>query len=153
MTPVTLVSLLLEDVNPELLVKAQWTILKSRTLTLDGVKKFLALGGDPNVPWPTEIKIRPLHYFCGNTNLSDSTRESIIRLLLDSGADPNIKSQESSVSTPLHIAAIRGYSRLVQILLKAGANPKIKDGRGKTALWYAHGDTKAVLHLKQATGS
>ena len=55
----------------------------------------------------------------------------ITRLLLDAGADPDIK---SGGYTPLVLAALRGHARIVGLLMKAGANPDFKSGDGNTPL-------------------
>ncbi len=54
-----------------------------------------------------------------------------VRLLLDAGADPDLK---SAGFTPLGQAALRGHARIVELLLKAGANPDIKSNDGNTPL-------------------
>jgi len=55
----------------------------------------------------------------------------IVGMLLDSGADPNAKSQ--SGSTPLHTVAFTGDRASLDLLLKHGADPAIKNNDGKTA--------------------
>ncbi|WP_265017546.1 ankyrin repeat domain-containing protein [Wolbachia endosymbiont (group A) of Epistrophe grossularia] len=53
-----------------------------------------------------------------------------IDLLLDAGADPNIKNNAGK--TPLHLAVATGYGCSVDSLLSKGANPSIADRKGKT---------------------
>ena len=55
----------------------------------------------------------------------------LVRLLLDAGADPDLK---SAGFTPLGQAALRGHARIAELLLKAGANPDIKSNDGNTPL-------------------
>ncbi|OYY92887.1 MAG: hypothetical protein B7Y41_14100 [Hydrogenophilales bacterium 28-61-23] len=55
----------------------------------------------------------------------------ITRLLLDAGADPDLK---GGGYTPLVLAALRGHARIARLLLKAGANPDFKSGDGNSAL-------------------
>ncbi len=49
----------------------------------------------------------------------------VARLLLDRGADPNVRSLAGL--TPLHYAAKHGYEALASLLLKRGADPSIHD--------------------------
>jgi ankyrin repeat protein len=57
-------------------------------------------------------------------------KPKIVEMLLDYGADPNVKGL--SGETPLHIAARKNIPVLVTRLLGAGANPDLKDRNGKT---------------------
>jgi ankyrin repeat protein len=54
----------------------------------------------------------------------------VTRLLVHSGADPNIPDEHGR--TPLHLAAAAGSHRLARELLKAGANPLAEDTQGVT---------------------
>lgn len=56
----------------------------------------------------------------------------IVRLLLDSGADPNRYSPGHSHSTPLHQAALAGHIEVVRLLVERGARLDMKD-----ILWHA----------------
>jgi ankyrin repeat protein len=59
-------------------------------------------------------------------------------LLLTYGCDPNIQLKpEFGCSTPLHIAAGKGYKKLVEILLNHYADPNIQDSQGFTPLHIA----------------
>nr|XP_006814873.1 PREDICTED: ankyrin-3-like [Saccoglossus kowalevskii] len=60
-------------------------------------------------------------------------RESIVRLLVNSGACPNIASPQVGW-TPLHIATVNFNSKLVKFLLDRKANPLVKTKFGVTAL-------------------
>ena len=53
------------------------------------------------------------------------------RLLLEAGADPDMK---SGGYTPLGLAAFRGHARIVRMLLQHGADPDLKGGDGNTPL-------------------
>jgi ankyrin repeat protein len=55
------------------------------------------------------------------------------RLVIDCGVNPNIQSTAEG-GTPLHVAADRGYLRIVKFLLKHGANPNMKNDYGNTPL-------------------
>lgn len=60
--------------------------------------------------------------------------KKIVELLLQAGADPNIKSSVGDY--PLHAAALKGDKEMVELLLKAGANPNVKDIFGIPYLYY-----------------
>ena len=55
----------------------------------------------------------------------------MVQLLLNKGADPNIRDNDGS--TQLIIASFRGYTELVRLLLENGANPTIMAYDGSTA--------------------
>lgn len=63
---------------------------------------------------------------------------SIIRYLLDTGANPNL--QDSDNKTPLHWAAVTGGDKnkeIVKLLLERGADPNIAESCGRTPLHVA----------------
>ena len=66
----------------------------------------------------------------------------IVRLLLEKGADPNLKSKDGYQSipvgsTPLMMAACNGHAMIVKLLLKHKADKNIVNGYGLTAASYA----------------
>ena len=70
----------------------------------------------------------------------------IVRLLLSSGADVNVKDRDGW--TALHWAAQNGHSAVVQLLLEKGADINAKDQDGRTALyWAAQNGHEAVVRL------
>ncbi len=71
----------------------------------------------------------------------------IVKLLLDHGADPNIREQGGY--TPLHAAAQNGDEEMIRLLLYGGADLTIKSNDGKTALDLAieGGHERATLLL------
>jgi ankyrin repeat protein len=71
----------------------------------------------------------------------------IVKMLLDHGADPNIREQGGF--TPLHAAAQNGDDEMLRVLLYGGADLTIAGNNGKTALDLAleAGHEKATLLL------
>ena len=61
---------------------------------------------------------------------------SIARLLLKSGANPNLKTN-TLMSTPLSAACFRGSVELVKLLLQSKADPNICSSNGYTSLMHA----------------
>ena len=64
----------------------------------------------------------------------EGRHEPVIRALLNSGADVNLR---SSRGTALQRAVIRHVMSAIELLLKAGANPNILDEEGSTVASYA----------------
>lgn len=64
-------------------------------------------------------------------HVSEST-SSRIRILIDSGAGVNIPDAQGD--TPLHIAAHRGFSRVVSLLVNHGANVSTLNAQGESPL-------------------
>ena len=69
----------------------------------------------------------------GNTPLCESANDSIVEILLNAGADPNIQNRDSK-ATPLHYAARRGDSLMMERLLRAGASVNARTNEGFTPL-------------------
>ena len=74
----------------------------------------------------------------------------IVRLLLEHGADPNIRASTTRhSSTPLHEASSRGLLDIAQLLLSYGANVDVKNTKGKTPFQLAasagHGEMTTLL--------
>ncbi len=68
-----------------------------------------------------------LHY------ASKSGNQTLVELLLDNKADPNIQSVSAKLS-PLHEACIFGHPETIRMLVKHGANPYLMNDRGLAAL-------------------
>jgi hypothetical protein len=72
----------------------------------------------------------------------------IVRLMLDSGVDPDRYNPPGghSHSTPLHQAAVAGHEAVVRLLVERGARLDVQDTvwRGTPAGWAAHGGQKEV---------
>lgn len=90
------------------------------------VKGFLDLGVSANA---TDNSWCLLHIAARHN------QKEVAKLLLDSGADVNIKSW--CESTPLHYAAYCGHLEVVKLLIDCGANINAKDRKGITPLYKA----------------
>ena len=96
------------------------------------------MGADPNLQSDS-------NYFYLTTALMQAASiscVSVAKLLLDYGADPNIKNKEGYFTdvgkTALMIALKSSWTgNIVQPLLENGADPNIQDIEGKTALMMA----------------
>jgi ankyrin repeat protein len=78
-------------------------------------------------------------------------REAIVQVLLDAGEDPNGYSPVHSHSTPLHQAALGGYSDIVRMLIEHGASADARDllWHGTPADWARHeGRTEIEAYLR-----
>jgi ankyrin repeat protein len=78
----------------------------------------------------------------GRTSLVNAAwhgNDEMVRLLIDNGADPDIKDIESPGmgASSLHWATEKDNVKIVKTLIDAGANVNIKDGRGNSPLYWA----------------
>ena len=80
---------------------------------------------------------RNLRDVCGETALMAASSEGhaeIVRLLLEAGADKDMKDGTSrSNLTALMLATSKGHVEIVSLLLDAGANPNMQDWHNRTA--------------------
>ena len=89
--------------------------------------EYLARAGAPlNSPARNDLKATPLH------SAAAGKHTHIVKLLLDLGADPNVREQGGF--TPLHAAAQNDDIDTVRTLLLGGADLTLKSQDGKTAL-------------------
>ena len=69
--------------------------------------------------------------------------------LISGGADVFCKTRAPQKLTALHLAAMAGHADVAEVLLLAGAAPVVRDGRGRTASYWAakggHDDLAARL--------
>jgi ankyrin repeat protein len=71
------------------------------------------------------------------TRAANNGHETMLRLLLEKGADLNIEEKDGRGRTPLEWAAVNGHEAVVKLLLEKVADTNVKDGCGRTALWWA----------------
>jgi ankyrin repeat protein len=91
----------------------------------------------------------PLHWASRSYNFKDG---SVLRLLLEHGADVNAQSQTGR--TPLHVASYRGALEVVRVLLEHGADVEPKKNDGNTALQEAAGrGHDEIVNLLQEHGA
>ena len=83
-------------------------------MVVSEVIRLLGEGADPNHQWYWDDKDRipPLHKACRNDNLT------IIKLLVNAGADPNRGDGGVFNTTPLHYACENGHKAIVQYLIE-----------------------------------
>ena len=92
----------------------------------DAVRLLLDRGADPNQQSRhAQIVVRPIH-----AAAADGGSTAIARLLLDAGADVNVR--QPGGFTPLHAAAQVGNDELVALLLEHGADPHARLDEGRT---------------------
>lgn len=113
---------------------------------LDTVSMLLSYHADPNIAAGD-----------GNTPLQVAgyTRYSLIRILLDHGADPNLGGPDKILLNAADVspnsATVSNDRELVGLLLAHGASPNVKDKTGETVLQKAaaRGDLETVQMLIQ----
>ena len=74
-----------------------------------------------------------------------------MKVLLEAGADPNLKDKYGKTAL-IWASAAEGHTEVVKVLLEAGADPNLKDEDGITALMGAStgGYTEVVKVLLEA---
>lgn len=119
---------------------------------------FLEHGADPNLPSPRTGET-PLHAVTAKGFEKHATE--IVRILLDTGANPNVTTQSGAEScvypagsffhlseTPLHLAAAFGTTEMMRLLITAGADIHAKDDNGDTPFnWYGR-HQRSSTHLE-----
>lgn len=134
--------LLARGADPNAQARIGWTaILVGAAKGRDGaIRLLLEAGADPAVTdaygWTPLMRA-----------VSGDYLEAVNALLASGRAE--LEAREESGATALHIAAGRGFARIVGRLLEAGAEPLAADGAGRTpaevARMMGHRDAEALL--------
>ena len=118
------------------------------------VRELLSEGSDPNKPQTTQWPpwdVTPLMY------AADVGSEEILALLIDSGANVNARDRvigDTTKSSVLHYAAIRGNTSCVKILLERKTKINSKNSHWETPLMVAAGEGRVeVMRVLLAAGA
>ncbi len=114
------------DIRIEVLPSVSALVMVAYSGDLDSVRKLL----DQKVDINGQSRVTPL------IAAVDGDRLEVVRLLLQRGANPNVRA-EFNGQVALHFAAKKGNLAVVNLLLEKGAEPNIQDPSRQTPLWSA----------------
>jgi ankyrin repeat protein len=125
--------------DPQMCLRPLGTALQAacRGSSLDVVTILLAAGADPNISsgniTGNMFETSALHV------ASSRGDESIVKMLLEAGANVNAEATDFNGIRPLHLAASKGHSKVAKILLDHGAEVDALVGKEspETPLIYA----------------
>jgi ankyrin repeat protein len=136
------------DAEPGLITRFTndgWTLLHLAGFFghVEAVRLLLERGADANVFSINAMRNTPLH-----AGLSGPMRIDGARLLVEAGADVNAR--QHGGFTPLHSAANRGSTEIIDLLLDRGADPNAaaEDGRRPIDFAREREHAHAVEHLR-----
>ena len=112
-----------------------WTPLHLATYNTDLEAVQVLLGHNADVDLLNEIGRTPLYVALFGSLSPEGKAIDVVRQLLEHGADPNAR--DHNLSSPLHLASIRGQLEISRLLLSHGANVDEKDEEGRTPLQVA----------------
>ncbi|XP_039623000.1 ankyrin repeat and LEM domain-containing protein 1 [Polypterus senegalus] len=108
------------------------------------VERLLSQGADPSLV--LKRGVAAMHLAAGKET---EKRIRCLKLLLQHGGDPNIRSAEQL--TPLHVAALWGCYQNLKLLLQNGADPTLldQDGQGAAELASQQGNVRCASLLQE----
>ncbi len=115
----------------------------ARTGDLRAMKRHIAEGADVNAP-DEDLNIFPLAW----SVLHGQTEAA--RLLIENGADVNIKDDDGS--TPLHGAVVFGRADVAKLLVENGANLQVRNNDGATPADALHLDWRTTAFIGGMVG-
>ena len=108
-------------------------------------RALVGRGAQVNLPSSNTQKVAPLH------SAAAGGHNAIAELLLDNGADPNLRQEAGYVA--IHSAALNGNSELVELLLERGADVSTEGPDGSRAIDFARkGGHAEVVGLLEGLG-
>lgn len=110
---------------------------------IPAMKRYIAEGADVNAP-DDDLNMTPLAWSVtyGQTEAT--------RLLIENGADVNMKDDNSS--TPLHGAAVFGRADVAKLLVENGANLQVRNNDGATPADALHLDWRTTAFIGGMVG-
>ena len=115
----------------------------ARTGDLPAMKRYIAEGADVNAP-DENLNITPLAW----SVLHGQTEAA--RLLIENGADVNIKDDDGSI--PLHGAVVFGRADVAKLLIENGANLQARNNDGGTPADALHLDWRTTTFIGGLVG-
>ena len=97
---------------------------------IETAKLLLEAGANPDTSSSNQFKVRPIHSAAAHRD--PGTSLSLIRMLLEWNADPNVT--QAGGWTPLHQAAAHGREDVAKLLLDRGASLTTRSEDGRTPL-------------------
>lgn len=123
--------------------------LASYFARVDTAEALLKAGADPNTPAANSFQVRPIHSAAANRKAPESL--ALCRILLEGGANPNVK--QAGGWTPLHQAAAHGRKQAVELLLSHGADVEAKSADDRTPAQMAeakgHREIQSLIQRKE----
>lgn len=123
--------------------------LASYFARVDTAEALLEAGADPNIPAANSFQVRPIHSAAANRKAPESL--ALCRILLEKGANPNVK--QAGGWTPLHQAAAHGRRETVELLLSHGADVEARSADDRTPAQMAeakgHLEIQALIRSRE----